>query len=451
MSSIMEVKPRAQHGVWSRTGFPYLCLGVPALNRPATAPLPKLDKLQKDSFAVYPFDFFPSASQTTSMLELAGEKAPRRTMALHITRREAILKAAKTNSTMSRLLMKMGVLHLHDMENAKFPLEQILFTEELKKLAQKGGTWLEEVHEGMMNVAPRALSVIPYKGRTVVGPAGNVERFGDTDSSSRTSDGDPKQVMKGRSQTYQRSKHDKHNESNVSGLQLSSHQFFEPYESRTKEVLEEPEPAPTEVVWKPDQSRIFNLKKGNLFQRKAMLYDLSWDLTSISDRRTHWRSHPPFSAEICNHLEALLLATKGRRTPTTKHIWRIAEKLHPMKRKDDAPAFESEVQSINRFFERVCRFIDHQKMADPLMDILLYFLKEIFEVEALLLQPEVLLRLCMRLAALPDDVVNSGHIVSIMPILQFIAKELQLNSIEFDQYITQSGVDRMQQPVWYKA
>jgi hypothetical protein len=54
----------------------------------------------------------------------------------------------------------------------------------------------------------------------------------------------------------------------------------------------------------------------------------------------------------------------------------IAEKHHPFKTKEDAPQFESEVQSINRFYERVCRFIDHQKMADPLMDILVYFLKE---------------------------------------------------------------------------
>ena len=38
--------------------------------------------------------------------------------------------------------------------------------------------------------------------------------------------------------------------------------------------------------------------------------------------------------------------------------------------------YESQVESINRFYGRVCMLINHQRMADPLMDVLVYFLKK---------------------------------------------------------------------------
>lgn len=40
------------------------------------------------------------------------------------------------------------------------------------------------------------------------------------------------------------------------------------------------------------------------------------------------------------------------------------------------PDYESETESIKRFYDRVCTFVHHQRMADPLMDVLVYFLKE---------------------------------------------------------------------------
>lgn len=40
------------------------------------------------------------------------------------------------------------------------------------------------------------------------------------------------------------------------------------------------------------------------------------------------------------------------------------------------PYWDTEVMSVNRFYERVCQFTSHQPMADPLLDVLVYFLKE---------------------------------------------------------------------------
>lgn len=40
------------------------------------------------------------------------------------------------------------------------------------------------------------------------------------------------------------------------------------------------------------------------------------------------------------------------------------------------PYWDTEIMSINRFYERVCQFTSHQPMADPLLDVLVYFLKE---------------------------------------------------------------------------
>lgn len=43
-----------------------------------------------------------------------------------------------------------------------------------------------------------------------------------------------------------------------------------------------------------------------------------------------------------------------------------------------------------------------------------------------------------------ESVANIGRMVCIMPILQFIAKELRITSTEYDSFITKSGVDRVQ-------
>ena len=37
---------------------------------------------------------------------------------------------------------------------------------------------------------------------------------------------------------------------------------------------------------------------------------------------------------------------------------------------------EFKVFSVNRFYDCVCTFTEHQLLADPLLDVLIYFLKE---------------------------------------------------------------------------
>ncbi len=51
------------------------------------------------------------------------------------------------------------------------------------------------------------------------------------------------------------------------------------------------------------------------------------------------------------------------------------------------PDYESETENIKRFYDRVCTFVHHQRMADPLMDVLVYFLKEYIKPSSLLYIP----------------------------------------------------------------
>ncbi|BBN04330.1 hypothetical protein MPTK1_3g03710 [Marchantia polymorpha subsp. ruderalis] len=438
---------RLQHGVWSQTGMPYACLGVPSTNRPSTAPLPNLEDRSADQT---PFDFFPAGADTQLMAEIAGKEREERHVPMHIARREAILKAAKQTSTVSRLLMKMGLLHLHDMDNARFPLAQVHLTANLMKRVKGGGAWLEDIDKGMMKSAPRELSVAAYTGRTIVGPAGNVEHFRSDSSSSHTHEsGDENKEPSAPSPEPHR--HSEHIEPLVKlpWLQRPSHkhteQSFMVCQSDTKQLAEpeEPEERLESIDWKANQSLVFNLKRRNLLVRKKMLYELNLKLTSLADRREHWRGVTNMSAELCKRLEAVLFRTKGRRAPSTKHLWKTAQELHPVPRQNDRPDYESEAYSIRRFYERVCTFIDHQKMADPLMDVLIYLLREMLE-NGQKLQSDLLLSLCEQLARMPESVANIGRMVCIMPILQFIAKELRITSTEYDSFITKSGVDRVQ-------
>ncbi|KAL2634679.1 hypothetical protein R1flu_006158 [Riccia fluitans] len=437
---------RIQHGIWSQTGMPYTCLGLPSTNRPATAPLPDLKMLrQLLPYEHPPFDFFPACADTELMAALAEKEAEER----HASYEDGIAAFA---------------CDLSDMDYSRFPMEQIQFTAKLVKRVKGGGRWLEEIDEGMMKSIPRELSVTHYTGRTIVGPAGNVEHFGyllpplallGGSSSSESHEVSHMQLREDEKKELATTlqpphRHSEHKEPliRLPWSQRKSHahteQSFIMCQSPTKQLIDQPPEKQLESIdWKADQSLVFNLKRKNLTARRKIMYDLKKELTAVSDRREHWRGVTSMTAELCKRLESILFRTKGRRAPSTKHIWSTAQRLHPVPKDKERPDYESEAYSINRFYDRVCTFIDHQKMADPLMDVLIYLLREML-LNGQKLQADLLLVLCERLARIPEEVASSGRMVCIFPVLHFIAKELRISSTEYDLFINKSGIDRLQ-------
>lgn len=177
--------------------------------------------------------------------------------------------------------------------------------------------------------------------------------------------------------------------------------------------------------------------------RKELQERLKDKLLARAIRQEQCRSCPPFSAEVSSKLLVHMRESCSSHSPIlTQHMWKLAEENQSRKRPTSAPLLP-EVESISNFYERVCLFVSNQRDDDLLMEVLVHHLKELLE-SGFKLQKELLSSLCYYMAHLPENVLCTGRMSSVMPILYFICKELRVPSTDYYMLLRNSGLDRFQ-------
>ncbi|KAI5054827.1 hypothetical protein GOP47_0029972 [Adiantum capillus-veneris] len=150
---------------------------------------------------------------------------------------------------------------------------------------------------------------------------------------------------------------------------------------------------------------------------------------------------PKIGREVSSKILVHMRESCSSQSPIlTHHLWRQAEENQSKKRPTSAPLLP-EVESISNFYERVCMFVGNQRDDDPLMEVLVHHLKELLE-SGFKLQKELLFSLCYHMAHLPDNILCTGRMSSVMPILYFICKELRVPSTDYYMLLKNSGLDR---------
>ncbi|CAM6073941.1 unnamed protein product [Sphagnum tenellum] len=418
---------RKQQGVWSQLGKPYECLGIPDdvrlsnLQHPRSEEPPK-DKGNHGSRAHNSFQEKQpghSGSKWVKKGDLDLKSVPETISCIPQSRRrkELLQNYANASSQMSRMLMKMGLVDFHDSNHVRFPRSSIVVAESIRKSIKEGGAFPEELASGMMASNARELSQMPLEGEQfILGMHGEAIQFlangdGSAPSPLLNKDVNFSPVLENRPQT-------------PTTCTLSS--------SNYKVARHQPH---------LDDNLVFGWKKRILTLRKSLEKDLHLQLVERSDRRERWRSCSPFSAEVANKMMERLDKFGGRQSPSNNSdIWKSADVHHKMLPQKQVQ-IETQINSIQRFYDRVCTFTSHLPRADPLMDVFIEFMKNHLE-EGGVMNPNMLLSLCKSLARLPEHVVNLGHITSVFPILQFIGKELHVTSIIFNKIMQDSGLTR---------
>ncbi|KAH8954678.1 hypothetical protein BDL97_08G092300, partial [Sphagnum fallax] len=412
---------RKQQGVWSQLGKPYECLGIPDdvrfsnLQHPRSEEPPK-DKGNHGSRAHNSFQEKQpghSGSKWVKKDDSDLKSVPETISCIPQSRRrkELLQNYANASSQMSQMLMKMGLVDFHDSNHVRFPRSSIVVAESIRKSIKEGGAFPEELASGMMASNARELSQMPLQGMYV---ALNLNDLRNDNAA-------------------QQGVHKISGDGSAPSPLLNKDVNISP-------VLENRPQTPTTGAlsssnYKPqiDDNLVFGWKKRILTLRKSLEKDLHLQLVARSDRRERWRSCSPFSAEVANKMMERLDKFGGRQID---HLLLSFSKVHKHRLQ-----IETQINSIQRFYDRVCTFTSHLPRADPLMDVFIEFMKNHLE-EGGVMNPNMLLSLCKSLARLPEHVVNLGHITSVFPILQFIGKELHVTSIIFNKIMQDSGLTR---------
>lgn len=190
-----------------------------------------------------------------------------------------------------------------------------------------------------------------------------------------------------------------------------------------------------------DDSLVFGWKKKRLELRLELERELEDDIIMREDRREQWRSSSPFSAEVANNVFKLLNKHSGRLSPDTTAAWNHALQNYNAAQTHRTSAWEVRMLSIKRFYERVVVFTEHQPSADPLLDVLIFMLKDWLENGGKM-KKALLEHLCAGLARLPEEIVVLGRMGCVMPVLSFICKELRITSHEFKIIMKNTHLDR---------
>ncbi|EFJ35270.1 hypothetical protein SELMODRAFT_438545 [Selaginella moellendorffii] len=390
-----EIQHREKKGVWAQLGKPYACFGLPASAIPKDCPMPA----GAPPGEMYPF--FGHA-QKPQLLEVGQDVTK--------FRRKRAQPVTRESLNMQGMLIKLGL-----QGSTKFPRAPLVEANDLKTAVKYGGACYT-------------------LGRSV--PSSKRSNF---DGRSRLSFDLTELFESWRSISGGSQSVLDMDFSNVPPPRMPGVSLPQLAKSPAPQ-LERPS---TSAGEQSSHSLLYGWKKGFADTRKRLQDKLTQRLMNRTVRRRHFRSCSPSTAEISiKLLEHLEERGGGSKTPLqTGHIWKGVE---DKQREMDASAVDPEVEAISKFYERVCMFVNNQKMDDPLMDMLVSHLKELLE-EGYKLQKNLLIALCERLSKLQDHVEATGRMTCLMPILNFICKELHLTSVEFNSILGRFGLD------WYNT
>ncbi|KAH7425660.1 hypothetical protein KP509_11G064900 [Ceratopteris richardii] len=383
---------KKRHGVWSQLGRPYSCLGMPALSLPKEHPDPRdLEHfMSEDMFSSF---FMSTTKPPVRKVSIAG------TGPALIKKSDLLVGGSRSHMNLQCLLLKMGLSHLHDEAHTRFPREPLEVSDQLRK-SVKVNTPFSLVMDENDPQCPssasgqKAVQLADFRGSSL-------QRLG---VSTTQADGPPQGSP-------------------------SAENAHPPRDST--QALELPKIG----------QEVFEWTKEFVTLRKDLQDKLKQKLLARSIRREQCRSCPPFSAEVSSKLLVHMRESCRSQSPIlTLNMWRQAEENQSQKRPTSAPLLP-EVESIANFYERVCLFVSNQRDDDPLMEVLVHHLKELLE-RGFKLQKDLLSALCYHMAHLPDNVLCTGRMSSVMPILYFVCKELRVSSADYYMLLRNSGLDR---------
>ncbi|XP_024524100.1 uncharacterized protein LOC9643609 isoform X1 [Selaginella moellendorffii] len=438
-----EIQHREKKGVWAQLGKPYACFGLPASAIPKDCPMPA----GAPPGEMYPF--FGHA-QKPQLLEVGQDVTK--------FRRKRAQPVTRESLNMQGMLIKLGLQgRTTDTTHLCHPFAcdlilQILFLSDLHVLYRlMDGVCFHQrvlIFSVGSTKFPRAPLVEANDLKTAVKYGGACYTLGRSVPSSKRSNFDGRSRLSfDLTELFESWRSISGGSQSVLDMDFSNVPPPRMPGVSLPQLAKSPAPQlerpSTSAGEQSSHSLLYGWKKGFADTRKRLQDKLTQRLMNRTVRRRHFRSCSPSTAEISiKLLEHLEERGGGSKTPLqTGHIWKGVE---DKQREMDASAVDPEVEAISKFYERVCMFVNNQKMDDPLMDMLVSHLKELLE-EGYKLQKNLLIALCERLSKLQDHVEATGRMTCLMPILNFICKELHLTSVEFNSILGRFGLD------WYNT
>ncbi|MCO5551703.1 hypothetical protein L7F22_005207 [Adiantum nelumboides] len=386
---------RQRHGVWSQLGRPYSCLGLPATTLPREHPNPRNLEHFGATDGISPF-FVSTIRPASRKVSMAGAGP------ILIKKSDLLVEGSRSQLNLQCLLLKMGLSHLHDETHTRFPRKPLEVSDQLRKSVRVNTPFSLVMHDkdpsfpSSGSFGQQSIHLTDFRGSPW-------QRLG---ASIPQIDG-----------------------ATQGNIQVDS----APPTKDAQQGLELPKIG----------QEVFEWTRQFLTLRKELQDKLKEKLLARSVRREQCRSCPPFSAEVSSKLLEHVRESCSSQSPIlTHHMWRHAEENQSKKRPASAPHLP-EVESISNFYERVCLFVSNQRDDDSLMEVLVHHLKELLE-SGFKLQKELLSSLCYYMAHLPDHILCTGRMSSVMPILYFICKELRVPSTDYYMLLKNSGLDRFQ-------
>ncbi|KAK3279844.1 hypothetical protein CYMTET_12296 [Cymbomonas tetramitiformis] len=450
-----EKQGRDQHGVWSAFGHPYQPLGVPV---PASKQLPPLNR--DDINGIKPeTPKIAAPVRTRQEFASSNERASSRQPELTPGEESILCWASKDEEEVrfpKRALSQAAVRQRNAMAGASFvdtdKAKQEEEDEELVAALPAEASQNRLDRENVSRCSSRSQTsggstMLPAEssggrasnkdGRpesevSLVGGIPGAELEGDVSAATAaglSDDETDKRPYSSRSALTQRAKEAANNPPPPKPIPVIPHSksslgFTSGARSRgamrSQSALERQAPGDSD-----ESSPVVQWRKEFLNARQSLQDQLSSNLQARRERRSMAMQSPLYTTSVANQLLEDMRVRSGKLSPVPGSMkidsWRRAETA--MHAQDQPKKVDvSEIQAIERFYEKLCHLVERQRVSDPLSLSIVHKVKQLLE-SGISLQKTLLIRVCEHLRTIAQ--LGGADNPYVLPILHFIRQSVR--------------------------